>query len=81
MDRPEEEPILVALDRLRRCPQELSDEFWLPGRAKQKSKTASTTPTTRRDVEVPSVQAPGDDTWPVNQERSVGGAENSWGSI
>ena len=27
---PESEPILVALNRLRRCPDEISDEFWPP---------------------------------------------------
>lgn len=28
IDWPNDEPILVALDRLRRCPTELGDEFW-----------------------------------------------------
>ena len=28
VDQPQDEPILVALDRLRRCPEEIPDEFW-----------------------------------------------------
>ena len=28
VDKPQEEPILVALSRLRRCPDEIPDEFW-----------------------------------------------------
>ena len=32
VDRPQEEPILVAVDRLRRCPDEIGDEFWPPGK-------------------------------------------------
>ena len=28
VDRPQTEPILVALDRLRRCPDEVADDFW-----------------------------------------------------
>ena len=43
VDRPEEEPILVAIDRLRRCPAELADDFWPPDRAKRKSRAAPTT--------------------------------------
>ena len=31
VDKPESEPILVALDRLRRCPDEIRDKFWPPG--------------------------------------------------
>ena len=30
MDRPSEEPILVALDRLRPCPKEVGDDFGCP---------------------------------------------------
>ena len=28
MDKPQDEPILVALSRLRRCPEEIGDDFW-----------------------------------------------------
>ena len=45
IDKPSEEPIFVALDRLRRCPEEVPDEFW-PTRAGKKTsppKTESTT--------------------------------------
>ena len=34
MDRPEEEPILIALDCLRRCPEEVGEEFWQPDTGK-----------------------------------------------
>lgn len=30
VDKPQEEPILVALSRFRRCPEEIKDEFWPP---------------------------------------------------
>ena len=40
VDRPEEEPILVSLDRLRKCPAEIGEEFWPPGR-KQRPKKGS----------------------------------------
>ena len=30
VDQPAEEPLLVSLSRLRRCPAELGEEFWLP---------------------------------------------------
>ena len=42
VDRPQDEPILVALQRLRRCPDEVDDEFWPPdGRStKQRSKSS-----------------------------------------
>ena len=43
VDRPEEETILVALDRLRRCPQEVPQSFWPPDRqrASQRRKSAT----------------------------------------
>ena len=31
VDRPAEEPILVLLERLRRCPEEIPDRFWPDG--------------------------------------------------
>ena len=31
VDRPAEEPILVSLERLRRCPEEIPDRFWPDG--------------------------------------------------
>ena len=42
VDRPEEEPILVAIDRLHRCPEELGNDFWPPDRTKRKTKVTST---------------------------------------
>ena len=30
MDKPEDELLLVAIDRLRRCPDEVADTFWPP---------------------------------------------------
>ena len=61
VDRPQDEPILVALDRLRRYPEKIPDEF-LPKDNKSKSKpkkmersdglnSLSRTP---QDVHVPS---------------------------
>ena len=37
VDIPQSEPILVSLDRLRRCPEEVGDEFWPPGRTPKKT--------------------------------------------
>ena len=41
VDKPEAEPLLVAVDRLRRCPDEIPDTFWPPDspRRKQANKT------------------------------------------
>ena len=38
VDRPEEDAILVAVDRLRRCPSEVPDVFWPPDKRKKTSK-------------------------------------------
>ena len=38
VDRPQSEPILVSLDRLRHCPEEVTDEFWPPGKTSQKTR-------------------------------------------
>ena len=40
VDRPEDSPVLVALDHLRRCPDEVADTFWPPGK-KAKAKPCS----------------------------------------
>ena len=39
VDKPDEESILVSLDRLRRCPQEIGTEFWTPDRGWRKKTT------------------------------------------
>ena len=36
IDWPKDEPILVALGRLHRCPTELGDEFWPPDKRRRK---------------------------------------------
>ena len=36
VDRPEEEPLRVAIDRLRRCPEEIANDFWPPGARRRK---------------------------------------------
>ena len=36
VDRPEEEPVLVSIDRLRRCPREFGEGFWPPDRSRKK---------------------------------------------
>ena len=35
-DKPEGELLLVAIDRLRRCPNEVAEVFWPPDRSTQK---------------------------------------------
>ena len=35
VDKPHEEPILVALQRLRRCPEEIPNEFWPPDKSRK----------------------------------------------
>ena len=44
VDRPQDEPILVALDRLRRCPDEIADEYWPPDKKKSKAHCQATVP-------------------------------------
>ena len=39
VDKPEEELLLVAVDRLRRCPQEISDTFWPPDSPRKNTQT------------------------------------------
>ena len=50
VDRPAEEPILVPLDRLRKCPQEIGEEFWPPNRKKQVRKSSRDTASENREV-------------------------------
>ena len=49
IDRPREEPILVALERLRKCPPDLADNYWPPdkrrGGARKRRSVAETTET------------------------------------
>ena len=45
VDRPEEEPIFVALDRLRRCSDEMPDSFW-PRKTKEGGTVMIDPPTT-----------------------------------
>jgi len=78
VDRPEEEPILVAIDRLRRCPEELGNDFWPPDRTKRKTKVTSTAPaggksgaSTQLDGQVAVPAEKG--TMSENQQMSVGG--------
>ena len=37
IDKPNEDPMLVALDRLRRCPKEITEEFWPPDKPKARN--------------------------------------------
>ena len=55
IDKPNKEPIFVALDRLRHCPEEIEDEFW-PTQAKRKAHS----PNSKKVVESeePAVEAP-----------------------
>ena len=43
VDKPESEPILVSLDRLRRCPEEVGDKFWPPNKKTRQSRQARST--------------------------------------
>ena len=47
VDKPQDEPILVALSRLLRCPEEIVDEFW-PTR----KSTTSVKTSTQEDADV-----------------------------
>ena len=42
VDRPVEEPVLVSLDRLRKCPPEIGGEFWPPDKKSKKSSRNAT---------------------------------------
>ena len=55
VDRPEEEPQLVAIDRLRRCSDEIGSEFWPAGgqRRETSSSGAAARSTTIQQGEVP----------------------------
>ena len=43
VDKPEDESLLVAIDRLRRCPDEVADTFWPPDQSVKKQKRAAAT--------------------------------------
>ena len=55
VDKPESDHILVSLDRLRRCPEEIGDSFW-PARSprhsrKKKQRKSGDAPLLTNDVE------------------------------
>ena len=50
IDRPQDEPILVALQRLRKCPDEVADEFWPPDSRTKKGKSKVTSGRNTTDV-------------------------------
>ena len=37
VDRPEAEPLLVVVERLRRCPEEMGTEFWPPDKRSRRN--------------------------------------------
>ena len=81
MDRPSDEPILVALKRLRRCPEEVGDECWPPAKWKrhtQKEPTAcvATKSTQPQSEEVMQVAA---ETMPADGESGQPGPLNGMG--
>ena len=41
VDKPEDESLLVAIDRLRRCPDKVADTFWPPDQSVKKQKRAA----------------------------------------
>ena len=42
VDKPQDELILVALDRLRRCPSEVEDKYWPPDQKKKRGQSPKT---------------------------------------
>ena len=68
VDRPQDETILVALDRLRRCPDEVQDEFWPPSKAEVKKKADSGKSAPQR--ESPDGQGPSPEVPPPVKEMS-----------
>ena len=44
VDRPQDEPILVNVDRTTKCPDELSDESWLGSRGKRRQRAGRRKP-------------------------------------
>lgn len=78
----EEKPILVAIDRLRRCQEVLGSDFWPPDRTKWKKRAASTASAEGKSGasarEAGQVTAPADKkAMSEGQQRSVGGARSS----
>ena len=59
VDKPEEDTILVAVDRLRRCPSEVPDAFWPP--AKPRGRKKKDTPPVRTKDDQPTSNAPTSD--------------------
>ena len=62
VDRPEGEPLLVSLERLRRCPEEIGVKFWPPDK---KATSKKTTPVSRRKERTSVSSAPGTAVHPV----------------
>ena len=52
VDQPQDEPILVALQQLRRCPDEVADEFWPPDSRTKRGKSKPTSGGKAADVTV-----------------------------
>ena len=59
VDRPQEEAILVALGRLRRCPLEIGEDFWPPSKPRRKAATV-TRETSSMDTTAPQERVPAD---------------------
>ncbi len=55
VDKPQEEPILVALECLRRCPKEVADEFWPSGTPRKRGRPRRTR--VEEDNEEPEVSS------------------------
>lgn len=53
VDRPQDEPILVALGRLRRCPSEVPDTFWPPAKKRRAQLEPGATSIRRRGATYP----------------------------
>ena len=61
VDKPQAEPIFVALDRLRRCPEEIGDDFWPP---KSKTSKQAAKSTVESDLTPAAQKKPPESTQP-----------------
>lgn len=82
VDKPEGEPVLVSLDRLRRCPEEVGDKFWPPSGAPKRTRRPHASETKRQlsddpeavegtgewTTEEPGTQTEGDPNWERNPD-------------
>ena len=69
INQPEGEPLLVSLERLRRCPKELGNECWPAGRGKRRRKVDTAT---KKTMLLPQYQQE-EPTEPIQRDSMKGG--------